>query len=65
VPRRTRLLERIREVRAANAFGYGYRRTWAARRRGRPWRTPLPDPEARRRADLVQRDFGEPALRFR
>jgi putative transposase len=28
-----------------------------AKRRGKPWRTTTPDPQARRRADLVQRDF--------
>jgi putative transposase len=28
-----------------------------AKRRGRPWRTTTPDPEAQRRPDLVQRDF--------
>src|SRR3954471_18752809 len=28
-----------------------------AKRRGRPWRTTRPDPEARRRPDLVQRHF--------
>jgi putative transposase len=28
-----------------------------AKRRGRPWRTTKPDPEARRRPDLVERDF--------
>jgi putative transposase len=28
-----------------------------AKRRGKPWRTTKPDPQARRRADLVQRDF--------
>jgi putative transposase len=28
-----------------------------AKRRGKPWRTTTPDPEARRRPDLVQRDF--------
>jgi transposase InsO family protein len=28
-----------------------------AKRRGRPWRTTRPDPNARRRPDLVQRDF--------
>ncbi len=28
-----------------------------AKRRGRPWRTTTPDPDARRRPDLVQRDF--------
>jgi transposase InsO family protein len=28
-----------------------------AKRRGKPWRTTIPDPEARRRPDLVERDF--------
>jgi putative transposase len=28
-----------------------------AKRRGKPWRTTIPDPGARRRPDLVQRDF--------
>jgi transposase InsO family protein len=28
-----------------------------AKRRGKPWRTTTPDPHARRRPDLVQRDF--------
>jgi putative transposase len=28
-----------------------------AKRRGKPWRTTIPDPQAPRRADLVQRDF--------
>src|SRR5207342_2995395 len=28
-----------------------------AKRRGRPWRTTRPDPQAARRPDLVQRDF--------
>ncbi len=28
-----------------------------AKRRGKPWRTTIPDPEARRRPDLVNRDF--------
>jgi transposase InsO family protein len=28
-----------------------------AKRRGRPWRTTKPDPDAARRPDLVQRDF--------
>jgi putative transposase len=28
-----------------------------AKRRGKPWRTTRPDPQAKRRADLVQRDF--------
>jgi len=77
-----RLLERIREVHAANYHAYGYRRTWkalrrageqvgrgrvqrlmrregiqGAKRRGKPWRTTRPDAEARRRPDLVERDF--------
>jgi putative transposase len=77
-----RLLERIRELHAANYFAYGYRRMWktllragevvprcrvqrlmrahaivGAKRRGRPWRTTKVDPLARRRPDLVQRDF--------
>jgi putative transposase len=29
-----------------------------AKRRGKPWRTTKPDPQAQRRPDLVQRDFG-------
>ena len=32
-----------------------------AKRRGKPWRTTTPDPDARRRADLVQRDFSASA----
>jgi len=28
-----------------------------AKRRGKPWRTTRPDPQARRRPDLVQRNF--------
>ena len=28
-----------------------------AKRRGKPWRTTIPDPLAHRRPDLVQRDF--------
>jgi putative transposase len=77
------LLERIRELHAANYYAYGYRRMWkalrrageqaprcqvqrlmrshgivGAKRRGKPWRTTKPDPEAQRRPDLVQRDFG-------
>jgi putative transposase len=28
-----------------------------AKRRGKPWRTTKPDPAARRRPDLVERDF--------
>jgi putative transposase len=28
-----------------------------AKRRGKPWRTTIPDPDAHRRPDLVQRDF--------
>jgi transposase InsO family protein len=77
-----RLLERIRELHAANYYAYGYRRMWlalrragervprcqvqrlmrangivGAKRRGKPWRTTKPDPQAARRPDLVQRDF--------
>jgi transposase InsO family protein len=33
-----------------------------AKRRGKPWRTTTPDPAARRRPDLVGRDFGAAAL---
>jgi putative transposase len=76
------LLERIKEMHAANYYAYGYRRMWkalqragvpaarctvqrlmnahgiqGAKRRGKPWRTTKPDPQAKRRADLVQRDF--------
>jgi putative transposase len=32
-----------------------------AKRRGKPWRTTRPDPAARRRPDLVRRDFAAPA----
>jgi putative transposase len=32
-----------------------------AKRRGRPWRTTRPDPQAKRRPDLVRRDFTAPA----
>lgn len=32
-----------------------------AKRRGKPWRTTKPDPEAQRRPDLVQRDFNAEA----
>jgi putative transposase len=77
-----RLLERIRELHAANYFAYGYRRMWkalqragervprcrvqrlmrghgiqGAKRRGKPWRTTKAASEARRRPDLVERDF--------
>jgi transposase InsO family protein len=77
-----RLLERIRELHAANYYAYGSRRMWialrragepvprctverlmrqhgiqGAKRRGKPWRTTRPDPAARRRPDLVDRDF--------
>jgi putative transposase len=77
-----RLLERIRELHAANYYAYGSRRMWVAlgragepvarctverlmrahgiqgaKRRGKPWRTTRPDPAARRRPDLVDRDF--------
>ena len=31
-----------------------------AKRRGKPWRTTTPDPAARRRPDLVERDFTAP-----
>jgi putative transposase len=82
-----RLLERIREIHAANYEAYGYRRTWkallragervvprcqvqrlmrehgirGAKRRGRPWRTTIADPNAQRPADLVERDFSAEA----
>jgi putative transposase len=77
-----RLLQRIKEIHAANYYAYGYRRMWkalvragepaarctvqrlmaehgikGAKRRGKPWRTTRADPLAKRRADLVQRDF--------
>jgi putative transposase len=77
-----RLLERIRELHAANYFAYGFRRMWkalqragdpvarctvqrlmaangieGAKRRGKPWRTTKPDPQAKRRPDLVERNF--------
>src|SRR4051794_17463884 len=77
-----RLLERIREVHAANYYAYGYRRTWkalrragepvgrdhvrrlmrahgiqGAKRRGKPWRTTITDPAARRSPDRVERNF--------
>ena len=77
-----RLLQRIRDLHAANYYAYGSRRVWVAlrragqpvarctverlmrrhgiqgaKRRGKPWRTTRPDPQARRRPDLVQRDF--------
>ena len=32
-----------------------------AKRRGKPWRTTIPDPSAQRPADLVKRDFTAPA----
>src|SRR3954454_7429730 len=32
-----------------------------AKRRGKPWRTTRPDPQAQRRPDLVQRDFAAAA----
>jgi putative transposase len=81
-----RLLERIREVHAANYYAYGYRRMWkalrragesaprcqvqrlmrthaiqGAKRRGRPWRTTRPDAHAKRRPDLVRRNFAASA----
>jgi putative transposase len=77
-----RLVERIRELHAANYYAYGSRRMWkallregeqvgrgrverlmrrngiqGAKRRGKPWRTTISSPEARRLPDLVQRDF--------
>ena len=77
-----RLLERIREVHAANYYAYGSRRMWialkragepvarctverlmrahgiqGAKRRAKKWKTTTPDHGARRRPDLVQRDF--------
>ena len=77
-----RLLDRIREIHAADYSAYGSRRMWialrragepvarctverlmrangiqGAKRRGKPWRTTSPDPVARRRPDLVDRDF--------
>jgi putative transposase len=81
-----RLLERVREIHAANYYAYGSRRMWkalrragepvgrgrverlmrangicGAKRRGKPWRTTRPDPAARRRPDLVDRDFSAAA----
>jgi putative transposase len=81
-----RLLERIRELHAANYEAYGYRKLWlalrradepvgrdrvkrlmrqagiqGAKRRGKPWRTTTPDPNATRPRDLVERDFRAPA----
>ena len=32
-----------------------------AKRRGKPWRTTIPDPQAQRPSDLVRRDFTAPA----
>ena len=77
-----RLIDRIRELHAANYYAYGSRRMWkalrragepaarctverlmrshgiqGAKRRGKPWRTTRPDVAARRRPDLVDRDF--------
>lgn len=77
-----RLLERIREIHAANYYAYGSRRMWkalrragetpgrcrverlmrragiqGAKRRGKPWRTTIANPEHQRHPDLVQRDF--------
>jgi putative transposase len=77
-----RLVERIRQLHAANYYAYGSRRMWkalhragepvgrgrverlmrthgicGAKRRGTPWRTTTPDLAARRRPDLVDRDF--------
>jgi transposase InsO family protein len=41
---------RVQRLMRANAIQ-------GAKRRGRPWRTTRPDPQAHRRPDLVQRDF--------
>jgi putative transposase len=81
-----RLLERIRELHAANYYAYGSRRMWialrragervgrgrverlmrahgiqGAKRRAKQWKTTTPDSGARRRPDLVQRDFNAAA----
>jgi putative transposase len=42
--------DRVKRLMRANAIQ-------GAKRRGKPWRTTRPDPQARRRPDLVQRDF--------
>jgi putative transposase len=42
--------DRVKRLMRSNAIQ-------GAKRRGRPWRTTKPDPDARRRPDLVQRDF--------
>ena len=42
-----------RLMRAAGVVG--------AKRRGKPWRTTIPDPQAQRASDLVNRDFTAPA----
>ena len=42
--------DHVRRLMRANAIE-------GAKRRGRPWRTTVPDPEAQRRPDLVERDF--------
>lgn len=77
-----RLLEKIRELHAANYYAYGSRRMWkallragesvgrgrverlmrangirGAKRRGKPWRTTIPNAAHARHPDLVQRDF--------
>jgi putative transposase len=77
-----RLIERIREIHAANYYAYGSWRMWkalqrsgervgrgrverlmrshgihGAKRRGKPWRTTIQNPQAPPRPDLVQRDF--------
>ena len=43
---------RCRVQRLMRAYGIQ-----GAKRRGKPWRTTIPDPEAHRRPDLVARDF--------
>ena len=42
--------DHVRRLMRANAIE-------GAKRRGRPWRTTVPDPEAQHRPDLVERDF--------
>ena len=55
-----RLLGRIRELHAANYYAYGYRRKThgivGAKRRGKPWRTTRPDPQAQRRPKRRRRE---------
>jgi putative transposase len=46
--------DRVKRLMGANGIQ-------GAKRRGKPWRTTRPDPDARRRPDLVRRDFTAPA----